>query len=115
MKRSAFVRAWLSTIRDRELTIKRSIEKWQEKYPPAVAVQAIADRPRVSTRGIVRVPTRKDLDRRKQSLYFGEDMLSEMRQEAERQGRPISWLLQKAWRYSAERIRNFPAPHLEIE
>ena len=48
-------------------------------------------------------------DRRKQSLYFPESMLKEMADEAARQDRSLSWLVQKAWRLARDEIRRFPA------
>ena len=36
-------------------------------------------------------------DKRKQSLYFPEDMLKEIQDEAARQDRSLSWIVQKAW------------------
>ena len=37
-------------------------------------------------------------DKRKQSLYFPEDMLKEIQSEAARQDRSLSWIVQKAWK-----------------
>ena len=62
-------------------------------------------------------------DKRKQSLYFPEDYLEEIRAESLRQDRSMSWLVQKAWEISRETIRSFPAandylpgePHLDDE
>ena len=48
-------------------------------------------------------------DKRKQSLYFPEDYLEEIRAESIRQDRSMSWLVQKAWEISRENIRSFPA------
>lgn len=45
----------------------------------------------------------------KQSLYFPEEMLEEIRAEAERQDRTLSWLMQKAWKIAREKIRRAPA------
>ncbi len=36
-------------------------------------------------------------DKRKQSLYFPEEMLKEIQAEAARQDRSRSWIVQKAW------------------
>lgn len=47
-------------------------------------------------------------EKKKQSLYFPVEMLSEMQAEAERQERPISWIMQQAWRLSREKIRGYP-------
>jgi len=48
-------------------------------------------------------------DKRKQSLYFPEDYLEEIRAESIRQDRSMSWLVQKAWEISRETIKAFPA------
>lgn len=48
-------------------------------------------------------------DRRKQSLYFPDSMLKEMADEAARQDRSLSWLIQKAWRLARDEIKRFPA------
>ena len=39
-------------------------------------------------------------DKRKQSLYFPEEMLREIQEEATRQDRSLSWIVQKAWKIS---------------
>lgn len=48
-------------------------------------------------------------DKRKQSLYFPEDMLREIQDEANRQDRSLSWVVQQAWKIARERIRAYPA------
>lgn len=53
-------------------------------------------------------------DKRKQSLYFPEEMLSEIQSEAFRQDRSLSWIVQQAWRSARERIKKMPtAPGME--
>jgi uncharacterized small protein (TIGR04563 family) len=47
-------------------------------------------------------------DKRKQSLYFPEDMLREIEEEANRQGRSLSWIVQQAWRAARPRIQTVP-------
>jgi len=47
-------------------------------------------------------------DKRKQSLYFPEEMLMEIRTEADRQDRSLSWIVQKAWKIAREEMRRFP-------
>ena len=37
-------------------------------------------------------------DKRKQSLYFPEEMLVEIQNEAFRQDRSLSWIVQQAWK-----------------
>jgi uncharacterized small protein (TIGR04563 family) len=48
-------------------------------------------------------------DKRKQSLYFPEEMLSEIKREALRQDRSLSWIVQQAWRIARDDIRKFPS------
>jgi len=48
-------------------------------------------------------------DKRKQSLYFPEDMLKEIQTEAARQDRSLSWIVQKAWKIARVEIRKFPS------
>ena len=48
-------------------------------------------------------------DKRKQSLYFPEEMLKEIQEEANRQDRSLSWVVQQAWKIARERIKNFSA------
>lgn len=48
-------------------------------------------------------------DKRKQSLYFPEEMLKEIQEEANRQDRSLSWIVQQAWKLARERIKAFPA------
>jgi len=43
-------------------------------------------------------------DRRKQSIYFPAGMLQEIEREARRLERPVSWLVQVAWRIARERL-----------
>jgi uncharacterized small protein (TIGR04563 family) len=48
-------------------------------------------------------------DKRKQSLYFPEEMLKEIQQEAARLDRSLSWVVQQGWKIARERIKAFPA------
>ena len=48
-------------------------------------------------------------DKRKQSLYFPEDMLREIQHEAWRQDRSLSWIVQKAWKISRATIKQYPS------
>ncbi len=48
-------------------------------------------------------------DKRKQSLYFPEDMLEEIQLEAARQDRSLSWIVQKAWKLSRKHIGKYPS------
>lgn len=48
-------------------------------------------------------------DKRKQSLYFPEEMLKEIQHEAARQDRSLSWIVQKAWKLARKEIMKFPS------
>ncbi|MEW5848532.1 MAG: TIGR04563 family protein [Myxococcota bacterium] len=52
-------------------------------------------------------------DKRKQSLYFPEEMLREIQQEANRQDRSLSWIVQQAWRIARAEITRFPSVNSE--
>ena len=48
-------------------------------------------------------------DKRKQSLYFPVEMLREIKEEAARQDRSLSWIVQKAWQIARPKIMEFPS------
>lgn len=48
-------------------------------------------------------------DKRKQSLYFPEIMLQEIKDEAARLDRSLSWVVQRAWKLSRTEIRKIPS------
>jgi uncharacterized small protein (TIGR04563 family) len=48
-------------------------------------------------------------DKRKQSLYFPDEMLKEIQAEAVRQDRSLSWIVQKAWRVARKDLLRMPA------
>ena len=48
-------------------------------------------------------------DKRKQSLYFPETMLKEIQEEAARQDRSLSWIVQKAWKVGRREIMKYPS------
>jgi uncharacterized small protein (TIGR04563 family) len=50
-------------------------------------------------------------DKRKQSLYFPEEMLREIQAEADRQDRSLSWIVQRAWKIA--RLEVFKGPSAE--
>jgi uncharacterized small protein (TIGR04563 family) len=54
-------------------------------------------------------------DKRKQSLYFPEDMLEEIKREAERQDRSLSWIVQKAWNIAKQDIAKYPSVNEDQE
>jgi uncharacterized small protein (TIGR04563 family) len=47
-------------------------------------------------------------DKRKQSLYFPEEMLREIEHEAQRLDRSLSWVVQHAWRLSRGHLAKIP-------
>src|SRR5690606_33079357 len=48
-------------------------------------------------------------DKRKQSLYFPEAMLQEIKDEAARLDRSLSWIVQRAWKTARADIRKTPS------
>lgn len=54
-------------------------------------------------------------DKRKQSLYFPEDMLQEIIAEAARLDRSLSWIMQKAWQIARPELRKIPSVNDYIE
>ena len=48
-------------------------------------------------------------DKRKQSLYFPEDMLQEIVAEAARLDRSLSWIMQRAWQIARKELRKIPS------
>ena len=54
-------------------------------------------------------------DKRKQSLYFPEKMLTEIKNEALRQDRSLSWIVQQAWRIARDHIRQFPSINIDTD
>jgi len=49
------------------------------------------------------------IEKRKQSLYFPQDMLEEIAAEAKRQDRSLSWIVQRAWLIARDDIRKYPS------
>ena len=48
-------------------------------------------------------------DKRKQSLYFPESMLQEIKEEANRLDRSLSWVVQRAWKLARLDIKKLPS------
>jgi uncharacterized small protein (TIGR04563 family) len=46
--------------------------------------------------------------KKKVTLYFSGGMLAETQQEAIRQDRSISWIIQAAWRIARDEVRRLP-------
>jgi len=45
----------------------------------------------------------------KMTLYFPEELLREAQNEADRQDRSISWIVQQAWRLARDTIQTYPS------
>jgi uncharacterized small protein (TIGR04563 family) len=52
-------------------------------------------------------------DKRKQSFYFPEDMLREIREQAVRLDRSLSWIVQRAWRIAHVELKTIPSANDE--
>ncbi len=48
-------------------------------------------------------------DKRKQSLYFPESMLEEIKHEAYRLDRSLSWIVQQAWKIARNKLKEMPS------
>jgi uncharacterized small protein (TIGR04563 family) len=48
-------------------------------------------------------------DKRKQTVHLPEEVLKEMSEEASRQDRSISWIVQKAWVHARRDIKRSPS------
>lgn len=48
-------------------------------------------------------------DKRKQSLYFPEQMLKEIQEEGVRQDRSLSWIVQRAWLVARKDVMKLPS------
>ncbi len=48
-------------------------------------------------------------DKRKQSLYFPEAMLQEIKDEAARLDRSLSWVVQRAWKLARVDVKKIPS------
>jgi uncharacterized small protein (TIGR04563 family) len=51
-------------------------------------------------------PVRNVESKPKQSFYFPDEMLAQIRAEARRLDRSLSWVVQRAWRLARETIRH---------
>ena len=47
--------------------------------------------------------------RQKRSLYFPQEMHDEIKSEAERIDRSLSWVVTKAWKLARDKISNLPS------
>ena len=48
-------------------------------------------------------------NKRKQSLYFPEQQLEEIREQAVRLDRSLSWIVQRAWRVAHKQLKDMPS------
>lgn len=56
------------------------------------------------------------MDKQKQSLYFPDDMLAEIREEAQRLDRSLSWVVQRAWKIARKQVQLIPGePPVELD
>ncbi len=55
------------------------------------------------------IKTESKTDKRKQSLYFPEAMLQEIKEEANRLDRSLSWVVQRAWKLARVEIKKLPS------
>ncbi len=123
------VDAWLAERKEREPTIARSVEIWEERHPnasshlgrrrpygdPKRATPSRRPYDSTQTKGVSRVQLQVSVraagsrgpDRRKQSIMLDEESFNELHAESKRQDRPISWLLQQAWREARSTIKKF--------
>ena len=46
--------------------------------------------------------------KKKMTLYFAEDVFHETKQEALRQDRSMSWVMEVAWKIARERLQSMP-------
>jgi uncharacterized small protein (TIGR04563 family) len=54
-------------------------------------------------------------DKRKQSLYFPEVMLVEIKAEAQRLNRSLSWVIQRAWKVARKSVHELPGTNEAAE
>jgi len=57
---------------------------------------------------LARMSDKPKSDARKQSLYFPEEMLQEITDEAQRLERSLSWVVQRAWKLARTDMKKVP-------
>ncbi len=70
---------------------------------------AIGDTKEAANRAAGSAADASKTDKRKQSLYFPESMLQEIKEEAARLDRSLSWVVQRAWKISRLEIKKLPS------
>ena len=73
---------------------------WRARVPLLTREVCVADNDSNKTAGS---------DKRKQSLYFPESMLQEIKDEAARLDRSLSWVVQRAWKMARLEIKKIPS------
>ncbi len=91
---TSFVEQWLEGQRLRELTVSESVEKWDAKT-------------KMKRKKPPRVPRGR---RRRQSLFFPNEMANEIEADARRHARNFSQSIHAAWALSREKIMSYPEP-----
>lgn len=105
------VDVWLALRREREPSIKQSVKTWCARQ---AALKIKRPPTKVDPRGVLALSLRHEEtgrlcgDARKRSLYFPGDVIVEVRAEAQRLGKSLSWILQQAWTISSEQMKKFP-------
>ena len=75
----------------------------------ALDAQLLRRRPLVFSAALAYASGMSVSDKRKQSLYFPEEMLKEIGAEATRQDRSLSWIVQKAWKAARADLMRIPS------
>jgi len=77
--------------------------------PRRLLVRRVAGGTFVFVPGVIYTCGMSASDKRKQSLYFPEEMLKEIGAEATRQDRSLSWIVQKAWKAARKDLMSIPS------
>jgi uncharacterized small protein (TIGR04563 family) len=56
-----------------------------------------------------------ETDKRKQSFYFPERMLKELRHEARRLDRALSWVVRRCVKFGLPELRKHPLPNAPLD
>jgi uncharacterized small protein (TIGR04563 family) len=81
-------------------------ERWSLHASPACAREEPLD-PKDASKAVMNESSKTD--KRKQSLYFPESMLTEIKEEAARLDRSLSWVVQRAWKIARLEIKKLPS------
>lgn len=85
------------------------------KFPTAVeGADELPSSPELdAAKELLRARYSSDGDKRKQTLFFPEEMLTEIKEEAARLDRSRSWVVQIAWCLAENEIRSLPVDSAE--